>query len=306
MSELHKSAAWRVISVTAVKNEHKIGHELHVDLEFAVVVQRQSSQRAAYIDSTMLVALLAVLLSYYVPVQQLHTRVLLHVFALSILVICYLVVYTSLPSNGGPVPLVVKSYSGAMTLSLLSLLCVVWLHHLASTPSSVSVCQVFSRLFKSRKVVGTYNTLVEEQPDVAQAPPPVQLPSTATTTTPTTTNHTLVNLPQANETSFSINTTSEQAQTANESNTENTMAAKRAKRNEEEGSNRCLCVDASLFRREATLHGPISLKNRLDQIVFCDSPMFSVYPVFFPAHCVPTSFEVIEEDSELCCSSLHR
>ncbi|XP_018020724.1 uncharacterized protein LOC108677085 [Hyalella azteca] len=63
--------------------------------------------------------------------------------------------------------------------------CCVWLQHLYE--GSTSCCSTLQRLCGSRKVVGTYNTLRNEDTsgDVA-TPPPAQLPNTATPTTVST------------------------------------------------------------------------------------------------------------------------
>merc|ERR1719167_1879062 len=49
-------------------------------------------------------------------------RMLLHLFALGVLIGCYFTLFTTLPSNGGPIPLIVRYYTGSIILTCISFL----------------------------------------------------------------------------------------------------------------------------------------------------------------------------------------
>ncbi|MPC07643.1 hypothetical protein E2C01_000208 [Portunus trituberculatus] len=68
-----------------------------------------------------------VLVSYVLPLQRLLTRLLMHLFSLALLIICFFALFAILPATGGPVPLVVRYYSGSIILTTLSLLATIFL-----------------------------------------------------------------------------------------------------------------------------------------------------------------------------------
>lgn len=47
-----------------------------------------------------------VLASYCLPLRLYHTRIVMHLFPLAVLIGCFFTLFTVLPANGGPVPLI--------------------------------------------------------------------------------------------------------------------------------------------------------------------------------------------------------
>lgn len=151
------STDWRLVNHSTWRRLVEVSGTPHSDLRFSFVMQRVAADKASYIISSSFVVIVCLLSSYFVPATQLTARLLLHLFAISGLIGGDLVLFLSLPTNGGALPHVVRYYTGSLFLATLSLLCTLWLY--ALTRPSPTVLDRISRIAHSRKVVGTYSHL---------------------------------------------------------------------------------------------------------------------------------------------------
>ncbi|XP_045105201.1 neuronal acetylcholine receptor subunit alpha-7-like isoform X2 [Portunus trituberculatus] len=125
---LEENNRWKLLHVSANRTYTKLdGHNPYVEVDFVFRVQRQARTQATYVTQTTLAVVVVVLVSYVLPLQRLLTRLLMHLFSLALLIICFFALFAILPATGGPVPLVVRYYSGSIILTTLSLLATIFL-----------------------------------------------------------------------------------------------------------------------------------------------------------------------------------
>ncbi|CAL4105113.1 unnamed protein product [Meganyctiphanes norvegica] len=147
LENLIDNSRWALLNSTAKREVTDIeGHDTYVEITFTFTVQRQARTHATYITQSALAVVVIVLLSYALPLHRFFSRLVLHLVGISILTSCSFVLFSTLPYNGGPVPLVVRYYSGSLILATLSLLCTVFL--------SSRTCDGSTTTAMSSKLVG--------------------------------------------------------------------------------------------------------------------------------------------------------
>lgn len=125
---LEANSRWKLINAKANRTLTRLeGHNPYVEINFVFRVQRQARTQATYVTQSTLAVVVVVLVSYVLPLQRILTRLLMHLFSLTLLIICFFALFALMPSNGGPVPLVVRYYSGSIILTVLSMLATVFL-----------------------------------------------------------------------------------------------------------------------------------------------------------------------------------
>lgn len=129
MSNYEANNNWELLNVTATREVITLeeGKEKYVEINFAFKVKRLAKSHSTYITTTALVVMIVVLLTYALPLSSFFSRLIMHLFALGILIGCYLTLFSNLPNNGGPVPFVVRYYSGTTVLTLISLVSTLFL-----------------------------------------------------------------------------------------------------------------------------------------------------------------------------------
>lgn len=128
LENLQENSRWALLKSEAKREVTEIeGHDKYVEVTFSFTVQRQARTHAAYITQSALAVVVIVLISYALPLHRFFSRLVLHLAGIMILTSCLFVLFSTLPSNGGPVPLVVRYYSGSLILATLSLICTVFL-----------------------------------------------------------------------------------------------------------------------------------------------------------------------------------
>ncbi|KAG0716562.1 Neuronal acetylcholine receptor subunit alpha-7 [Chionoecetes opilio] len=128
---LEKNSRWALVNASANRSITTTeGHDSYVEVNFAFRVKRQASTHATYITQSTLALVVVVLATYLLPLHRFLSRLLMHLFALGVLITCFFTLFALLPANGGPVPLVVRYYSGSIILTTLSLLATLCLTHL--------------------------------------------------------------------------------------------------------------------------------------------------------------------------------
>ncbi|XP_053630078.1 neuronal acetylcholine receptor subunit alpha-7 isoform X1 [Cherax quadricarinatus] len=141
MSNFEENNRWKLVEVSAARAITNLeGHDPYVEIDFTFVVQRQASTQATYISQSTLAILVVVLVSYALPLDCFFTRLIIHLLCMGMLISCYFTLFASLPANGGPIPLVVRYYSGTIILTAISLVCTLFLTTggtcCSSTPTS--------------------------------------------------------------------------------------------------------------------------------------------------------------------------
>ncbi|XP_045598594.2 acetylcholine receptor subunit beta-like 2 [Procambarus clarkii] len=128
MTNFEKNNQWKLINVTATRSLISLEeHDPYVEVDFTFNVKRQASMHATFITQSTLALVMVVLMSYALPLDSFFSRLIIHLFALGVLITCYFSLFAFLPANGGPVPLVVRYYSGTIILTTISLLCTFFL-----------------------------------------------------------------------------------------------------------------------------------------------------------------------------------
>ncbi|KAK4292106.1 hypothetical protein Pmani_035105 [Petrolisthes manimaculis] len=114
---------WELVKVSASRSVVSLeGHDPYIEVNFAFEVKRHASTHAQYLTQASLAVVVVVLASYLLPLTSHLSRLLMHLFGLTILITCYFTLFTTLPANGGPVPVVVRYFSGTIILTTISLL----------------------------------------------------------------------------------------------------------------------------------------------------------------------------------------
>ncbi|KAK8389888.1 hypothetical protein O3P69_012818 [Scylla paramamosain] len=125
---LEENSRWKLLNASASRTFTDLeGHNPYVEINFVFRVQRQARTQATYVTQSTLAVVVVVLVSYVLPLQRLLTRLLMHLFSLGVLIICFFALFALLPATGGPVPLVVRYYSGSIILTTLSMLATIFL-----------------------------------------------------------------------------------------------------------------------------------------------------------------------------------
>ncbi|XP_068210831.1 neuronal acetylcholine receptor subunit alpha-7-like [Palaemon carinicauda] len=190
MSNYEPNNNWKLLNVKATREVLTLeeGNEKYVEINFSFKVKRLAKSHATYITTTALVVMIVVLLTYALPLNSFYSRLIMHLFALAILIGCYLTMFSSLPNNGGPVPFVVRYYSGTTILTLISLVSTLFLTTHAccdSTPSS-NVGKKFVGILSSAPGLRTVTTAeqsynpLEVELDLEDGPRPDADPSVTT------------------------------------------------------------------------------------------------------------------------------
>lgn len=181
MTNFEKNNHWDLLGVKATREVITMeGHDSYVEINFSFKVKRLAKTHATYITQSTFVVIIVILATYALPLNSFFSRLIMHLFALSVLIGCYFTLFSSLPANGGPVPFVVRYYSGTMILATISLLSTIILTTRAccdTTPSSnfgkkvvgfVSTTPGFRNVAPSEQA---YNQLEPEVFEDAENPP---------------------------------------------------------------------------------------------------------------------------------------
>lgn len=129
MSNYEKNNEWDLLNVQAKRDVVKLeeGHENYVEIDFTFRVKRLAKAHATYITTTALVVMIIVLSTYALPLDYFYSRMIMHIFSLGFLIACYLTLFSNLPTHGGPIPFVVRYYSGTTVLTLISMIATLFL-----------------------------------------------------------------------------------------------------------------------------------------------------------------------------------
>ncbi|KAK7060696.1 Neuronal acetylcholine receptor subunit alpha-7 [Halocaridina rubra] len=128
MSNFEKNNHWELRGVKATREIINMeGHDSYVELNFTFDVKRLARTHATYITQSTFVVIIVILATYALPLHSFLCRLIMHLFALGALIGCYFMLFATLPANGGPIPFVVRYYSGTMILTTISLLATIFL-----------------------------------------------------------------------------------------------------------------------------------------------------------------------------------
>ncbi|KAG7162858.1 Neuronal acetylcholine receptor subunit alpha-7-like 1 [Homarus americanus] len=153
VNNYEENKQWTLVKVSATRSLINIeGHDSYVEIDYTFTVKRHAKAHATYITQTTLVIILVVLVSYFLPLDCFFSRMLLHLFAMGVLISCYFTLFNYLPDNGGPVPLVVRYYSGTLILTTISLLSTIFL------TSQGNCCSSTTSVNFSRKLIGAISS----------------------------------------------------------------------------------------------------------------------------------------------------
>ncbi|XP_071523734.1 acetylcholine receptor subunit alpha-like [Panulirus ornatus] len=148
MDNFEENSQWELVKVAATRTVTSLeDHDPYVEINFTFIVKRQARAHAIYITHSTLAILMVVLASYALPLDSFFSRLIMHLFAMGVLIGCYFMLFASLPANGGPIPLVVRYYAGTLILTTISLLATIFL------TSCGPYCSSSTNTF-SKKLVG--------------------------------------------------------------------------------------------------------------------------------------------------------
>lgn len=152
---LEDNNRWELVSVSATRAITSLeGHDPYVEINFSFWVRRQARTHAIYITQSTLAVVVVVLASYILPLDRFLSRLLMHLFSLGVLIACFFTLFALLPASGGPVPLVVRYYSGSIILTTLSMLATFFL----LTRSCCCCCGSSSSISSSSKTLASIVT----------------------------------------------------------------------------------------------------------------------------------------------------
>ncbi|XP_042858743.1 neuronal acetylcholine receptor subunit alpha-6-like [Penaeus japonicus] len=181
---------WELVKVEGKRQEITLDVDTYYEIDFHFTLRRTARTQAIYITQSTLAMVVVVLASYCLPLRLYYTRIIMHLLPLSVLIGCFFTLFAKLPANGGPVPLIVRYYSGTIVLTTISLLSTIFLTTQACCLSSSSSSYSSKRLVGIvastpglRNVInGNYNHLDSELGEEMEETRPQPSTSQETTT----------------------------------------------------------------------------------------------------------------------------
>lgn len=142
-----KNNRWELLKVEGKRQEITLSDEdTYYEIDFHFTLKRRARTQAIYITQSTLAMVVVVLASYCLPLRLYYTRIVMHLISLAVLIGCFFTLFVTLPANGGPVPLIVRYYSGTIVLTSISLLSTILLTTQACCFSSSSYSSSSKRL----------------------------------------------------------------------------------------------------------------------------------------------------------------